>query len=248
MRSHLRLSLAVIFALGVPVVALWAAPVPADKPKAKLADTEEAVPTTDPERENPNRTSTGNLKQFGVAVHNFAFANRDEIPQNIVDKDGKPLLSWRVVALPFLEEPVLYRQFKLEEPWDSPNNIKLLEKMPAVFASPRVKLKQGYTVYQGFTGNGAVIGSKYNIGNIPDGTSNTIWCVEATLGVPWTKPVDMPFDPKKDLPKFGKAFGEKPLALLCDGSVRYLDLKKLSADTLKNAIGADEGMVLGADW
>ena len=44
---------------------------------------------------------------------------------------GKPLLSWRVHLLPFLEENELYEQFKLDEPWDSPHNIKLLDQMPA---------------------------------------------------------------------------------------------------------------------
>ena len=68
-------------------------------------------------------------------------------------KNGKPLLSWRVQLLPFLEYAELYNQFKLDEPWDSENNLKLLEKMPSTFASPRVKVKnKGYTVYQGFVG------------------------------------------------------------------------------------------------
>ena len=239
--------LAIAFA-ACATAALWAAPVPPIPMKLKLADTEEAIPVNEDERQKARHSSTGNLKDLGIFVHNFASANQDKIPQNFLDKDGKPLLSWRVLALPYLEQDALYRQFKLDEAWDGPNNLKLLEKMPAAFESPRVKVKKGYTVYQGFSGNGAILGSAYTIANIPDGTSNTIWCVESTHAVPWTKPVDMPFDPEKDLPKFGKAFGEKPLALLCDGSVRELDLKKLSAATLKGAIGADEGSVLGADW
>lgn len=231
-----------------PVVLLLAAPVPPGA-KSKLADTEEAVPATAAEQEKARHNSTGNLKQIGLAVHNHVSAYSDKVPRDVVDKDGKPLLSWRVQILPSLEEDTLYKHFKLDEPWDSPDNIKLLERMPKVFDSPRVKLKtKGYTVYQGFTGNGAVINGPYSIGNIPDGSANTIWCVEATAAVPWTKPADIPFDPKKDLPKFGKALGEKPLALLCDGSVRYLDLRTISAATLKKAICGNDGNVLGADW
>ena len=247
MRSILYPILAAAFS-ACATASLWAAPVPPTPTKPKSTGTEEAVPADAEESQHAYRMSKRNLKAIGVAVHNFASANQDQLPQNIKDKDGKPLLSWRVLALPFVEQDGLYQQFKLDEAWDSPNNIKLLEKMPAAFESPRVKVKKGYTVYQGFSGNGAILGSAYNIGNIPDGSSNTIWCVESTHAVPWTKPVDMPFDPEKDLPKFGKAFGEKPLALLCDGSVRELDLKKLSAATLKSAIGADEGSVLGEDW
>lgn len=228
---------------------LSAAPVPPGV-KSKAPETDEASPVEgrpDAIREYEAR-SMNNLKQMGVAVHNFASANQDALPKDVVDKKGKPLLSWRVQVLAFLEEDHLYRKFKLDESWDGPNNIKLLEKMPAVFASPRVKTKPGYTVYQGFQGNGGIINSAFNIGNIPDGTANTIWCVEATTAVPWTKPVDMPFDANKELKKFGKAFGETPFALLCDGSARTLDLKKISDNTLKSAITAAGGEVLGDDW
>ena len=61
-------------------------------------------------------------------------------------------------------------------------------------------------------------------------------------------PVDLPFDEKKDLPDIGKAYGAKPLAVLCDGSVRTLDLTTLSATTLKAAITRAGGEVLGSDW
>jgi hypothetical protein len=233
-------------AILTSAIAVVAAPVPPGKPKP--ADTDEAVPATEAERQGVKHNSTGNLKQIGLAVHNYASANQDHLPRNVLDKDAKPLLSWRVLLLPYLDQDGLYRQFKLDEPWDSPNNIKLLDKMPVVLDSPRVKVKKGFTVYQCFTGNGAILGSEYSIANIHDGSSNTIWCVESTTAVPWTKPVDIAFDPNKDLPAFGKAFGEKPLALLCDGSTRYLNLKTISAKTLKNAIRADDGMVLGNDW
>ena len=223
--------------------AVIAAPVPKDA-KNRLPDTDEAVATVD--KPGLKETSSNNMKQIGIAVHNFASANQDKLVRNVADKDGKVLLSWRVQLLPFVEEDVLYRQFKLDEAWDSEHNIKLLEKMPKVFDSPRVKARKGYTVYQGFSGG--VLGSRYSIGTVPDGTSNTIWCVEATATVPWTKPVDIAFNVKEDLPKFGKAFGDKPFALLLDGSVRIVDTKKISSDTLKKAIMPDDGMVLGADW
>jgi hypothetical protein len=44
------------------------------------------------------------------------------------------LLSWRVAMLPYLEQDVLYRQFKLDEAWDSENNTKLIASMPKVYA------------------------------------------------------------------------------------------------------------------
>jgi hypothetical protein len=118
--------------------------------------------------------------------------------------------------------------------------------------SPLVNVKgKGYTVYQVFSGPGALFDkgkTKYNIGNIPDGTSNTLFAVEASKAVPWTKPADIPFDKDKKAPDFGKAYDNKPLASMMDGSVRLLDLKRIKPETLKNAIMPDDGKPLGADW
>jgi hypothetical protein len=69
----------------------------------------------------------------------------------IYSKDGKPLLSWRVALLPFLNHDNLYKQFHLDEPWDSEHNKKLLDKMPDIFRVPGQKDKSG-TYYQVFVG------------------------------------------------------------------------------------------------
>jgi hypothetical protein len=182
----------------------------------------------------------------------YADTNTGLLPRDITDKDGKPLLSWRVVVLPFLEQDELYNKFKLDEAWDSENNRKLIEKMPEIFSSPRVIVKKaGYAVYQGFAGGGALFepGKKLRIpAAIQDGTANTILAVESSVAVPWTKPVDLPFNVKKNLPDFGKAYDATPLAALCDGSVRVLNLKTISPETMKAAITIAGGEVLGADW
>ena len=83
---------------------------------------------------------------------------------------------------------------------------------------------------------------------IPDGQSNTVLAVEASVAVAWTRPADLPFDEKKDLPELGKGYGSKPLAALCDGSVRKLDMTTLTVTTLKSAITISGGEVLGSDW
>lgn len=196
-------------------------------------------------------TSQNNLRQLAIGVHSYSDAMA-VLPNDITNKAGTPLLSWRVAILPYLEQDKLYKEFKLDEPWDSKHNLKLLDKMPAVFNSPRVKLKiKSNTVYQAFTGKEAVFGRggrPLGLAAIPDGTSNTIMFVETSTGVPWTKPGGIPFDRTKDLPDFGKAYGKKPLAALFDGSTRVLDLSKIRAETLKNAIDPADGNVLGADW
>ena len=83
----------------------------------------------------------------------------------------------------------------------------------------------------------------------PEGSGCSDFAVEASKAVPWTKPADIPFDKDKKVSlDFGKAYGEKPLGAMMDGSVRTLDLKKIKPETLKNAIMPDDGNVLGADW
>ena len=76
-----------------------------------------------------------NLKQVGLAMHNHPKADGRFPAPAIQGPDGKPLLSWRVAILPYLEENELYLSFKLDEPWDSPHNKPLLERMPYLYAS-----------------------------------------------------------------------------------------------------------------
>src|SRR6516165_3014449 len=113
----------------------------------------------------------------------------------ICDKDGKPLLSWRVSLLPFLEDQGLYQQFRLDEPWDSPHNLQLLPRMPRVYAPFNGKrTPEPYTTYyQVFVGKGAAFETRKGLRlsqDFPDGTSKTFLIVEAGEPVPWTKPED----------------------------------------------------------
>src|SRR5262245_59728137 len=80
------------------------------------------------------RTSQNNLKMVRLAMHNFHDAMGRFPAATAYAKNGKPLLSWRVAILPYIEEDALYRQFKLDEPWDSPHNKKLIAKMPKIYA------------------------------------------------------------------------------------------------------------------
>jgi prepilin-type processing-associated H-X9-DG protein len=170
--------------------------------------------------------SANNLKQLALALLNYHDTNGAYPANAIYDKDGKALLSWRVVILPFVEQNNLYSQFNLEEAWDSPRNKRLLARMPAVFKASTSKTKHpNGTFYQGFHGKGAFFEGKtgINIASITDGTSNTIAVVEAANDVPWTKPEDLPFVPGKPLPKLGGVFpGQGFNAAFADGSVRFI--------------------------
>src|SRR5262249_46626675 len=91
-------------------------------------------------REAANRiTSSNNLKQMTLAMHEKA-DNEGALPADAISpRDGKPLLSWRVAILPYVEANDLYKQFHLDEPWDSDHNKKLIPKMPKFYVLPGVE-------------------------------------------------------------------------------------------------------------
>ena len=79
-----------------------------------------------------SQQSRDKLKRLGGAIYQY-LDTHNHFPADIKGKDGKPLLSWRVAILPYLDLDFLYAQFKFDEPWDGPNNKKLAAFMPDVF-------------------------------------------------------------------------------------------------------------------
>jgi prepilin-type processing-associated H-X9-DG protein len=214
--------------------------------KADAAVVAELVEGVQRIRQSANvAVSANNLKQLALAMHNYHDTYGHFPPQAIYSKQGKPLLSWRVLLLPYLEQDNLYRQFKLDEAWDGPHNKGLLAQMPKVFADPAVESKDPMTVYQAFVGPGAFFEDKKGlpINEITDGTSNTLMIVEAANPVSWTKPQDLPYDPNQPLPKLG---GHRPggfNAAFCDGSVRFLR-QNIKESLLRDLITRNGGEVI----
>lgn len=156
---------------------------------------------------------------------------------------GNALLSWRVALLPFLGEDGLYKLFKLNEPWDSPQNKKLLARMPRVFVPPGVKTREAYTTfYQVFVGPHAAFEKHRGIpaAGFADGTSNTVLIAEAAHAVPWTKPEDIPFAADEPLPELGGLFPEVYNVSMADGSVHAFRKAQRGA-ALRHAITRDGG-------
>ena len=116
------------------------------------------LPAVQAGREAARRAQcTNNLKLMGLALHNYHDVNNAFPAASITGKDGKPLLSWRVAILPFIEQQELYNEFHLNEPWDSPHNKPLIAKMPKVYACPsRSRVEPGTTTYKVFVGGGAL--------------------------------------------------------------------------------------------
>lgn len=204
------------------------------------------LPAVQSAREAARRAqSMNNLKQIGLAFHNYHEVYKKFPGSKNLGPDGKTVHSWRVAILPFVDQVELHNQYKLDEPWDSEHNRKLLARMPPVFRSPNATNDATYPSYFGLTGASAGLGdgNGEKIRDFIDGTSNTILIVGAQREIPWTKPEDIPFDPKKDLPKFGGYHPQGFLGLLCDGSVRFLS-KGIDEDVLKALLTRNGGEVV----
>lgn len=198
------------------------------------------LPAVQQAREAARRAQDkNNLKQIGLAMHNSHDTYNRFPPQAIRSKkDNKKLLSWRVHILPFIEEAPLYQQFKLDEPWDSPNNKPLIEKMPRVYASPNHDdlTKQGKTVFVAPTGKGTFWDDPEGrrIRDVIDGTSNTVMVVEAhkDSAVIWTKPDDIEIDFENPIKHMKSARVGGFHVLISDGSVRFIS-DNINVTTLK---------------
>src|SRR6478735_1777869 len=66
-----------------------------------------------------------NLHSIAIAIQQYNDNYGCYPPPFIADADGKPMHSWRVLLLPYLEQKALHRQYRFDEPWDGPNNLKL---------------------------------------------------------------------------------------------------------------------------
>lgn len=194
--------------------------------------------------------TSNNLKQIALAMHLYHDTMGSLPPAAVCDKKGKPMLSWRVLILPYLEQSALYKEFKLDEPWDSAHNKKLIARMPKTYAVPfPTSAKANETHFRMFVGNDAILdylkGGK--ITEITDGTSNTLMVVTAKDAVPWTKPDELEFDPEKDMTKLLNFLANDrcPVAF-CDGSVQKLK-KSISRKSLNALITRNGGEIVNLD-
>jgi hypothetical protein len=183
--------------------------------------------------------SMNNLKQILLAMHNYHDTYGRFPAAASFSAAGKPLLSWRVHLLPYLEQGELYKQFKLDEPWDSEHNKKLLTKMPRVFDSTgnRKLAAAGETTYLGPRGKETMFPPQkqgLRISEVFDGSSTTIFLVDAddSHAVPWTKPDDLEVDLSDPAKGLSLRFESGYLVGFGDGSVRLLT-KKIDKATLK---------------
>jgi len=212
------------------------------------------LPAVQAAREAARRASSiNNMKQLGLAMHNHHYAHRRFPARATFDDEGKPLLSWRVRLLPYVEESLLYDQFHLDEPWDSEHNRKLIGQMPDVYRNPSSTAEPGKTDYLGVQGEGMFFDDKEGrgIGDFTDGTSNTIMLVEVDddHAVTWTKPEDWEYDAENPLRGLGHAHPGVFNVLFCDGSVRSMS-ESIDLEVFKAMLTCDGGEITRPreDW
>ena len=176
-------------------------------------------------------SSHNNLKLIGLALHNYHDVYNSLPPAYTTDVNGKPLLSWRVAILPFLEGQSTFEKFDLDQPWDSAANQAIAKPMPSVYQSPTYGAEgSDQTNYlavrstqSAFPGDKAV-----QFQDIVDGTSNTLVVVEfPNKSTSWTKPDDS--DPADVYAAFNNATSDVSV-LFADGSVKRLSSTSSRSD------------------
>jgi hypothetical protein len=176
-----------------------------------------------------------------LAVANYADANGHYPPAYLLGPDGRPWHSWRVLLLPYLSEPDLHKEYRLDEPWDGPNNSRLAEQMPKSYAFYGTKFPTATTNYL------AVVGYEtmwpYHEGRkqseIKDGTNDTFLIVENNgLGVHWMEPRDLAFDAlplRLDDANGISSWYERPAVVTRAGMVLRLE-KEMTPEQLRTSL------------
>ena len=135
-----------------------------------------------------------NLRLIEIGFLNYHDAFKHFPPAITRDADGKPMHSWRISLVPFLQSGPTYSLYNKKEPWNGPNNSKLTDQMPEWYRCPT----STGGPYE--TNDVVVVGDQtafpgcraISFREITDGTSKTITVVEvANSGIPWLEPRDL---------------------------------------------------------
>ena len=209
-------------------------------------------------RDAANRMlAASNLRNAAIAMHNYHHDHGHMPPPSINPPDDKPLLSWRVAILPYIGQQELYREFRLNEPWDSEHNRKLIPRMPDIYRSVgKVNCPEHHTFIQAFVGPGTILDPqrRVTLGQITlsRGTSNKLLAAEGGNPVIWTKPEDIPFTVENGIGPIGGQFPEGGIyvgvnVVFADGSVRSLR-PPYPMEVLREAVQWQSNKQVEIDW
>lgn len=181
--------------------------------------------------------TVADLTAIGEAIAAYRSEHGAYPPASLTDADGTPLLSWRVLLLPYLGEQDLYDRFDLTAAWDDPANAALVDELPDVYRSDdpnagSADAAAGSTSYAGVAGPKQIFrdGATDLTGGVPiDGVSDgdmmtiAVGPIGSGVEIAWTAPEDLPIADHTvlgDPDGFdGPAASTTPLLFL-DGTVR----------------------------
>jgi hypothetical protein len=164
------------------------------------------LPAVQAAREAGRRAqSQNNLRQLSLGMLNYHDTYGAFPPAVVTDASGQPLYSGRVLLLPYIEQKPLFDQFDLTQRWDSPRNLAISQTTLQVFCDPSsAQSLPGKTDYLFVTGAGTAFEppGPHNMGNMTDGTSNTLLMVEVRdSGTSWAEPRDLDISQPMSLPQ-----------------------------------------------
>lgn len=135
---------------------------------------------------------SNNLRQIAIALQSYHDKYQSLPPAYTVDKEGRPLHSWRTLILPFIEgEQELYDSIDLSRPWDHPVNQQAFAKEVACYQCEK---RGNLTTYKVVSSpEGCFYQSNCrSFSDITDSHDETIMLVEvlSDQAVPWMAPQD----------------------------------------------------------
>ncbi len=170
-----------------------------------------------------------NLKQIGLALHNYHDTYQAFPPAFTVDENGKPLHSWRTLILPFVDQVSLYNKIDLSKPWDDPANAEAFKTRISAYqcpSSPTDVLPTHTTYMAVVTANSCFRPTEPRVmSEISDDRGKTIMVIEVDTdqAVHWMSPMDANESLVLGIgPKTKHAHTGGMHALFVDGSVRFL--------------------------
>jgi hypothetical protein len=200
----------------------------------------------------PRTECKNHMVQLALAMQSYHEVYGCFPPAYIADKEGRPMHSWRVLLLPFLEFGDLYKEYTFDEPWNGPHNRELAALPIELFRCPSDTGRKTDTSYFVVVGPRTIFpgASSIKIADIADGTSNTILIVETVeSGINWLEPRDMSYEealrginPKTAWGISSRHEGVAQVAL-ADGRVRFLP-DKTPVDQLRLFLERDDGQTV----